>query len=419
MESNENMIELNNFFTKPKTTNFEKNNSITELEKLYNNEPTSHNKGLFFILIQAIKYKASDIHFENHNNGLKIRFRINGLLKTYLVIDNNYTLPIFSKIKILSNLDIIEKRKTQDGRFSLIYDNREIDFRTSVIPTLNGEKIVIRLLDKFNYNFSIEDLHLNSKNYEYFMKALNQNSGIILINGPTGSGKSTTLYSALKYKNSPEINICTVEDPIEYQIDGVNQCQCRNDIGLTFSTLLRALLRQDPDILMIGEIRDKDTAEIAIKAALTGHLIFSTLHSNDFLGCLNRLINFNLDPYLLSSVLLMIISQRLVRTLCPHCKKVDENYEKKLKILNYSNINLQDKKFYTHSDNGCEKCFHTGYNGRIPIFEIVYFDENLKKKFFTKGIDAFLNIQNDKLIDDGINKALNGITSLDEIMRQI
>ena len=194
---------------------------------------------------------------------------------------------------------------------------------------MNGEKAVIRILDKFNYNFTLQDLYLTEENKKTFLRAINQNSGIILVNGPTGSGKSSTLYSILKYKNSDEVNISTVEDPIEYQIDGINQIQCKDDIGLNFATILRSLLRQDPDILMIGEIRDKDTAEIAVKASLTGHLVFSTLHSNDSLGCINRLINLGVNDYLLSLVLTMIVSQRLVRKLCPHCKKIDSEYKEK------------------------------------------------------------------------------------------
>ena len=282
------------------------------------------------------------------------------------------------------------------------------------MPTMNGEKIVIRILDKFNYNFTLEDLYLSEQNKKIFYKAINQNNGIILVNGPTGSGKSSTLYSILKYKNREEVNISTVEDPIEYQIEGINQVQCRNEIGLGFATILRALLRQDPDILMVGEIRDKETAEIAVKASLTGHLVFSTLHSNDSLGCINRLVNLGIDSYLLSLVLQMVVSQRLVRKLCPHCKKGDENYKEKLKSLNLSEEKYKNIKFYTSV--GCEKCMGTGYIGRIPVFEIIYFDDILKDMLAQKK-EIKQNFKT--LLDDAMDKAKEGLTSLDEIMRQL
>lgn len=393
--------------------------SKNNLENLFEKEKSNTNKGIFFLLMKAIDCGASDIHFENLNNYLKVRFRINGLLKEIIKIDKNFSFPIISKLKILSSLDIIEKRRPQDGRFSLNYKNREIDFRISAIPTIDGEKIVIRILDKFYNNFSLDDLYLSEKNQKLFFTAINQNSGIILINGPTGSGKSTTLYSILKYKNSESLNISTVEDPIEYQIEGINQTQCKNDIGLDFAFILRALLRQDPDILMIGEIRDKETAEIAVKASLTGHLVFSTIHSNHTLGSINRLINLGIDSYLLSLVLVMIISQRLLRKLCPHCKKIDSNYLKKLNSLNYKEKNWDYISFYTHSEKGCEKCMHTGYIGRIPIFEILYFNEDLKNSLIKNYNNLNSSVIEESLLENAISKAKIGLTSLDEILRQL
>jgi len=396
------------------TMNNNKNSYIEDIEELFIRENVNSNKGIFSILLEAIKFSASDIHIEALTDKIRIRYRINGILKEVAEIDKSYLSSIVSKLKILSSLDIVEKRKPQDGRFSLKYKGREIDFRTSIMPTMNGEKIVIRILDKFNYNFSLEDLYLSEENKKIFYKAINQNTGIILVNGPTGSGKSSTLYSILKYKNKEEVNISTVEDPIEYQIEGINQIQCRNEIGLDFATILRALLRQDPDILMVGEIRDKETAEIAVKASLTGHLVFSTLHSNDSLGCINRLVNLGIDSYLLSLVLQMIVSQRLVRKLCLHCKKEDKNYKEKLKSLNLSEEKYRDVKFYTSV--GCDECMGTGYIGRIPIFEIIYFDDMLKdmlaqKKEIKQNFKA--------LLDDAMDKAKEGLTSLDEIMRQL
>lgn len=394
--------------------NNNKNSYIEDIEELFIRENVSSNKGIFSILLEAIKFSASDIHIEALTDKIRIRYRINGILKEVAKIDKSFLSSIVSKLKILSSLDIVEKRKPQDGRFSLKYKGREIDFRTSIIPTMNGEKIVIRILDKFNYNFTLEDLYLSEENKRIFYKAINQNNGIILVNGPTGSGKSSTLYSILKYKNREEVNISTVEDPIEYQIEGINQVQCRNEIGLGFATILRALLRQDPDILMVGEIRDRETAEIVVKASLTGHLVFSTLHSNDSLGCINRLVNLGIDSYLLSLVLQMVVSQRLVRKLCPHCKKEDENYKEKLKSLNLSEEKYRDIKFYT--SEGCEKCMRTGYIGRIPVFEIIYFDDILKDMLAQKK-ELKQNFKT--LLDDAIDKAKEGLTSLDEIMRQL
>lgn len=391
-----------------------KNITIENLEELYIKENVPSNKGLYSILLEAIKFSASDIHIESLTEQVRIRYRLNGLLKEVARFDKNFLPAIISKLKILSGLDIVEKRKAQDGRFSFLYKEREIDFRTSIIPTMNGEKAVIRILDKFNYNFTLQDLYLTEENKKIFLRAINQNSGIILVNGPTGSGKSSTLYSILKYKNSDEVNISTVEDPIEYQIDGINQIQCKDDIGLNFATILRSLLRQDPDILMIGEIRDKDTAEIAVKASLTGHLVFSTLHSNDSLGCINRLINLGVNDYLLSLVLTMIVSQRLVRKLCPHCKKIDSEYKEKLSSLSLNEKNYQDIIFYTSV--GCEKCMNTGYIGRLPIFEIIFFDEELRNSLLKKEA---IKSEHKKLLDDGIIKAEQGLTSLDELLRQL
>lgn len=428
--NNQNQNEIENYFPIQKNNKFSENNFVESLEKLFLTEKTKLNKGIFFILKKAIEANTSDIHFENLAEKVRVRFRINGLLKDMYLIDKNFSNAIISKIKILSGLDIVEKRRPQDGRFSLMYKSenknnnqeREIDFRTSIIPTMNGEKVVLRLLDKFNYKFSIETLGLNNIHKKIFLDGINQNNGIILVNGPTGSGKSTTLYSILKYKNSEFVNISTVEDPIEYQIEGINQIQCKKEIGLDFSNILRSILRQDPDIIMIGEIRDKETAEIAVKASLTGHLVFSTLHSNNSLGCINRLLNLDIDNYLLSLVLVMIISQRLVRVLCPNCKKIDKDFKEKLKSLKINSQNFLDKTFYTHC--GCEKCFDTGYVGRTPIFEIFLFDKDLKEMILKKeSIDKIYKLCLEKgiktLLDDAIEKALLGITSLDEIMRQL
>lgn len=406
------MEKIKNFFI---TTIKDKSreNFIEDIEKMLDLEKTPLNKGLFFIIIEAIKWKASDIHIESLLDKVRIRFRIDGFLKEIVQIDKDFLAPIVSKIKILSSLDIVEKRKPQDGRFSLKYKNREIDIRTSFIPTVHGEKIVLRILDKFNNKLSIDDLYLSENNKKLFLKNINRNNGIILINGPTGSGKSTTLYTILKYKNKEEINISTVEDPIEYHIEGVNQTQCKTEIGLDFATMLRAILRQDPDVIMIGEIRDKETAEIAIKAALTGHLVFSTIHSNNALSCINRLKNLGLDNYLLSLVIEMIVSQRLVRKLCPDCKIIDTEAMNKLESLGITGEIYKNSIFYKAC--GCEKCMGIGYIGRLPIFEVLDFNEENKTLFFENRDKISGNLNT--LLYDGIEKASQGLTSLDELLR--
>lgn len=420
---NNNFLNFLKYFPETKNNVVEEKNNrnVKNLEEILEHSNTKLERGIFFIIKTAIDFFSSDIHFEKVNGKIRVRYRINGLLKEITTLDEIYLNPLLSKIKILSSLDIVEKRKPQDGRFSLIYQGREIDFRVSIMPTIDYEKIVIRILDKLNYSFSIKDLYLN-KNEKIFFKGINHNNGIILINGPTGSGKSTTLYSILKYKNSENFNISTVEDPVEYKIEGINQIQCKNEIGLNFATILRSLLRQDPDILMIGEIRDKETAEIAVKASLTGHLVFSTLHSSNSLNSITRLLNLGIDPYILSTVIVMIVSQRLLRKLCPHCKKIDEEAVKKLESLNVTSAEIKNKIFYTHF--GCEKCLNTGYVSRIPIFEIIYFDNELKNMLLNKESDekileTALKNGTRLLLDDALEKAIDGLTSLDEILRQL
>ncbi|EES64649.1 GspE/PulE family protein [Fusobacterium varium] len=329
--------------------------------------------------------------------------------------------PIISRLKVISSLDITEKRMPQDGRFNLEIRGKKIDFRVSIMPVINGEKAVIRILDRDIIEFEIEKIGMLKTDYNRLLFQLNRKNGIFLVSGPTGSGKSSTLYSLLKKLNTGEVNISTVEDPVEYEIDGINQVQCKSDIGRNFASVLRAYLRQDPDILMVGEIRDHETAEIAVKAAITGHLVLSTIHTNDSIGGINRLLNIGVQPYMVSASLIGILSQRLVRRLCPYCQEKDENWKVKIQLLGYKYERYLENIFYM--GKGCEKCSYTGYKGRTAVFEMFELNEKVKE-MIEKG-NSYQEIEREalnngmkKLIEDGIEKAGMRITSLDEILRQ-
>lgn len=289
------------------------------------------------------------------------------------------------------------------------------------MPVINGEKAVIRILDRDIIEFEIEKIGMLKTDYNRLLFQLNRKNGIFLVSGPTGSGKSSTLYSLLKKLNTGEVNISTVEDPVEYEIDGINQVQCKSDIGRNFASVLRAYLRQDPDILMVGEIRDHETAEIAVKAAITGHLVLSTIHTNDSIGGINRLLNIGVQPYMVSASLIGILSQRLVRRLCPYCQEKDENWKVKIQLLGYKYERYLENIFYM--GKGCEKCSYTGYKGRTAVFEMFELNEKVKE-MIEKG-NSYQEIEREalnngmkKLIEDGIEKAGMRITSLDEILRQ-
>ena len=309
----------------------------------------------------------------------------------------------------------------QDGRFEINIQDKKIDFRVSIIPTINGEKCVIRILNQNIIDLDIEKLDIDKSDLEKILFQLNKRNGMLLISGPTGSGKTSTLYSILKRLNTGHENILTVEDPVEYEIAGINQVQSKNEIGRTFAVMLRAYLRQDPDILMVGEIRDYETAEIAVKASITGHMVLSTIHTNNSVGGIDRLIDIGIPAYMISASLSGIISQRLVRRLCSDCKIKDEYWKEKIKILGYDLENYKNIEFYT--EKGCPKCNHTGYRGRIGIFEVFIPDIEIKN-MINKGISS-LEIEKvalkkgmKKLLEDGIKKAEEGITSLNELLRQ-
>lgn len=374
------------------------------------------------ILRRAIEEKASDIHIESYREYIRIRYRIDGvLIEIGRIKGIEFLQYIISRIKIIADLDIVERRMPQDGRFEINIQDKKIDFRVSIIPTINGEKCVIRILNQNIIDLDIEKLDIDKSDLEKILFQLNKRNGMFLISGPTGSGKTSTLYSILKRLNTGHENILTVEDPVEYEIAGINQVQSKNEIGRTFAVMLRAYLRQDPDILMVGEIRDYETAEIAVKASITGHMVLSTIHTNNSVGGIDRLIDIGIPAYMISASLSGIISQRLVRRLCSDCKIKDEYWKEKIKILGYDLENYKNIEFYT--EKGCPKCNHTGYRGRIGIFEVFIPDIEIKN-MINKGISS-LEIEKvalkkgmKKLLEDGIKKAEEGITSLNELLRQ-
>lgn len=345
------------------------------------------------VVMQAVRDGASDIHIEPEEEVLSMRFRIDGILHEQRSPSKHFQSAIISRIKILANLDIAERRKAQDGRFQIKMENRQIDIRVSCVPTIYGENVVMRLLDTSSVILGLEQLGFSKATLEKYQKLLKHPNGIILVTGPTGSGKTTTLYASLNILNSPEKNIITIEDPVEYRLAGIRQIQVNPKAELTFANGLRSILRQDPDIIMVGEIRDLETAEIAIQAALTGHLVFATLHTNDAPGAITRLIDMGLEPFLISSSIIGVIAQRLVRVLCKECK-----------------------------GKGCKACFNTGYKGRMGIYELMISDEEIRqlttKKSSTDEIrKAALKAGMKTLHDDGLEKVKAGITSQEEVLR--
>jgi len=368
----------------------------------------------------AIKDRASDIHVEPYSGSLKIRYRIDGILYDILNLPRRIQSPLVSRIKIMAKLNIAEKRLPQDGRIEIKIADRLVDIRVSVIPTAFGERVVLRLLDKTANVLMLADLGMQDQRVKMLNRLIKSPYGIILVTGPTGSGKTTTLYAALSTINRPEINIITIEDPIEYQMDGVGQIQVNPKIDLTFAAGLRSIVRQDPDVILIGEIRDRETAEIAIQSSLTGHLVFSTLHTNDAASAVTRLIDMGIEPFLVTSSIIAIIAQRLVRMLCPHCKEVYVPDEETLNNLGLDKLVLQNNIFYRKK--GCNLCMQTGFRGRTAIFEIMIVDDEIKR-LILKTSDA--NQINElalkrgmiTLQKDGIDKVLAGITTTEEVLR--
>jgi type IV pilus assembly protein PilB len=373
------------------------------------------------VLLNAIRKGASDIHLEPYEKRLRVRYRIDGVLHEEMTPPLKLKNALVSRLKIMSQLDIAERRLPQDGRIKLkLGKGREMDFRVSVLPTMWGEKVVLRLLDKGNLQLDMTKLGFDIEPLKDFKWAINQPWGMVLVTGPTGSGKTTTLYSALSELNRPESNICTAEDPVEYNLHGINQLQMHDEIGLNFAMSLRSFLRQDPDIIMVGEVRDFETAEIAVKAALTGHLVLSTLHTNDAPATISRLLNMGVEPFLITASVNLVLAQRLARRVCVDCKRPAEMDRQALRDMGFSEE--QAATATVMKGTGCATCSNSGYKGRVALYEVMRFTEDLKEMVLQGASSAELKAGAIKkgmstLRASGIRKVIEGMTTPEEIMR--
>ncbi|WP_105902679.1 type II secretion system ATPase GspE [Vibrio gangliei] len=369
------------------------------------------------MLGEAIKEGASDIHIETFEKVLSIRFRVDGVLREVLSPSRKLAPILVSRVKVMSKLDIAEKRVPQDGRISLRIGGRAVDVRVSTMPSSHGERVVMRLLDKNATRLDLHSLGMTKKNHEAFRHLIARPHGIILVTGPTGSGKSTTLYAGLQELNSTERNILTVEDPIEFDIDGIGQTQVNPKVDMTFARGLRAILRQDPDVVMVGEIRDLETAQIAVQASLTGHLVMSTLHTNTAIGAITRLRDMGIEPFLISSSLLGVLAQRLVRTLCPSCKEPYQADKQQKKLFGLK----KSDELELYRPTGCEHCNHKGYRGRTGIHELLLIDEDTQELIHSEAgeqsIEKQIRSHTPSIRDDGLAKVRQGITTLEEVLR--
>ncbi len=377
------------------------------------------------IILNGVRKGASDIHIEPFEKEVRIRYRIDGILRTYQKLPASTKDAIVARFKIMSNLDIAEKRLPQDGRIRVKIDGKPIDLRISTLPTVHGEKVVMRIQNSENYlNLKLEDLGFEKENLEKVRKAIYSPWGMILVTGPTGSGKTTTLYTVLMERNEDDVNIATAEDPVEVAINGINQVQVRENIGFTFAEALRSFLRQDPDIILVGEIRDTETAEIAVKAALTGHLVFSTLHTNDAPSSITRLHNMGVEKFLIGTAVNLIIAQRLIRKLCPKCKKPSTFPEEFWLKLGLTEEQIEKGQFYMHNPLGCEHCNHTGYKGRVAVHEILEVNEDIRKALLKNASEdelreIFLKNGGKTLFEDALVKISKGITDYAEVERAL
>ena len=392
---------------------------IDELEKSSKEAPVVRLVNL--VLVDAVKRGASDIHIEPYEKDFRIRYRIDGVLYEVMRPPQRLRNAITSRLKIMADLDIAERRLPQDGRIKLVMGkDREVDFRVSVLPTLHGEKVVMRILDKSALQLDLTKLGFLEEQLRHFRNAIHEPWGMVLVTGPTGSGKSTTLYSALMELNKTSENISTAEDPVEITVEGINQVQMQDSIGLNFAAALRSFLRQDPDIIMVGEIRDFETAEIAIKAALTGHLVLSTLHTNDAPSTINRLLNMGIEPFLVTSAVNLILAQRLVRRICPDCRTESQALPQELLQLGIPESEAADFKVFKGA--GCRTCGDTGYKGRRAIYEVMPLTDELKE-FVLQGYSAIelkreaVKLGMATLRTSGIAKIREGVTTIDEILR--
>ncbi len=368
------------------------------------------------LLADAIRHRASDIHLEAEGDALRVRFRVDGVLWEFTTLPKHLEPAVISRVKILANLDITERRKPQDGRFRIGMEGKELDLRVSVMPTIDGETVVLRLLDTQGLKMGLEQLGMESVILERYRALLKRTWGILLVTGPTGSGKSTTLYASLVEMNSVERNIVTIEDPVECRLAGVRQIPVNPAVGLTFATGLRSILRQDPDVIMVGEIRDRETAEIAIQAALTGHLVFATLHTSDAPTAVTRLVDMGIEPFLAASSLVGVLAQRLVRIVCPDCKQPDSAQEEAARRMGFVGEGLWVR------GKGCRHCGNSGYRGRLGIFELMEVDEEMNRLILTNApvgqIRQYALQRSMKpLRVDGLAKAAAGITTMEEVLR--
>jgi general secretion pathway protein E len=372
------------------------------------------------MLFQAVKDRASDVHIEPFEREVQVRYRIDGVLYPVLTPPKAIQAPIVSRVKVMAGLDIAEKRLPQDGRLRIKIAGKDIDVRVSVLPTAFGERVVMRLLDKSTVLLDLEELGMEGERLDAFKRMIATPHGILLVTGPTGSGKTTTLYGALSRINSKDVNIITVEDPIEYQLRGIGQIHVNPKIDLTFAAGLRSILRQDPDVIMVGEIRDLETAEIAIQASLTGHLVFSTLHTNDAAGAITRLVDMGIEPFLVSSSVLAILAQRLVRVLCSACRESYRPPKEALADFGFDRLAASDGVLYR--PKGCPQCKHTGYRGRTGIYELLRIEDTVRELVMRGADSAMIKEQARQkgmltLRDDGVRKMLAGTTSAEEVLR--
>ncbi|MEM3553394.1 MAG: GspE/PulE family protein [Candidatus Bathyarchaeia archaeon] len=384
-------------------------------------------KYLNTILSKAVELRATDIHLEAQRGRGRVRLRIDGILHDFDQLEENFTRAVISRIKLLSSLNIAERRLPQDGKFSTRVSSIVLDVRVSTIPMIHGEGVVLRLLFRERLSFDIRSLGMENDHINVALKLISKPYGMVLVTGPTGSGKTTTLYSMITYLNSSERKIITIEDPVEYQIEGINQIQVKPEIGLTFASCLRSILRHDPDVILVGEIRDRETAEISIHSALTGHLVLSTLHTNDSPSSLFRLVEMGIERYLINAAIVGVIAQRIVRRNCQFCSEPDPNFFKNFPELDIESIRSRWPEIVTEispaKGRGCEKCVGTGYRGRIAIFEMFEYDDELKESFLKLGsLELFRKFLYERrnfrtLREDGFIKVLKGITTPAEVFR--
>lgn len=371
------------------------------------------------LIAEAVKVKASDIHIEPYENALSVRLRIDGVLREVLSLPSRMTPVLTSRVKVMARLDIAERRVPQDGRISIALGGKAVDVRVSTLPARFGERVVMRILDKDEARLDLDGLGMPSDVLSRFKHVLQRPNGVILVTGPTGSGKTTTLYGALTLLNDPSRNILTVEDPVEYALEGIGQTQINPKVGMTFATGLRAILRQDPDIVMVGEIRDVETAEIAVQASLTGHLVLSTVHTNSAVGAITRLRDMGVEPFLLSSTVAAVLAQRLVRRLCPSCKQPYDADDAARRMMDAPT----GMPLTLYSPKGCGRCNHTGYEGRIGVYELIVVDDRMKRLIHDDASEHELGdyafAKAETLAQAGFRHALAGVTSIEEVLRVV